>query len=284
MRILVVIDQYGWAFDFAARGIKKYSKHDVVIKRWSDVVKPNQYDCVFYMNRSCLMATPHSRRATIKNKCVGIRGGLPLMSCDQPIMGWKNAPNQINTYNYLKDKYPNEKIYLCRNAVDTEIFKPIKRPKNRFGVGWAGNPTQPTKQYKLLFELNYPIEMQKRWGVQFFKKDRSRQEMVDFYSSIDVYINVSYQEGFSMTLLEAAATTLPIVCTNAGGHAEFVDSEWVIPSRPPSTVIKEMNRKLRILKTNPKLRLELGQKNLRKVLDKWTWKKTTKKYDYMFEA
>jgi len=160
----------------------------------------------------------------------------------------------------------------------------VERPEKRFVVGWAGNPNQSLKRFHLLQHVNYPLLIQANYGEKYFCKERNRDEMIRFYSKIDCFINVSIHEGMPQTLLEAAATKLPIVVTNAGGMAEFVDSEWAVPSTPEQVVIDEVNNKLRILKDNPKLKMEIGEKNYQKVLKEWDWKNRVKQYDNMFEG
>jgi glycosyltransferase involved in cell wall biosynthesis len=107
--------------------------------------------------------------------------------------------------------------------------------------------------------------------------------MVKFYETIDVYINISTLEGFSQCLLEAAATGLPIICTDIGGHSKLVDKEWLIPAYPEEEMLKQLNEKLTLLKNNPKLRMQVGQRNLNKVQNKWAWKYIVKEYERMFE-
>lgn len=287
MRILIIIDQYGWAFDFAARGIQKHSKHDIHIKAHYDILDFEEYDCLFFMNNSCYNALQtFIRRLAYKvpNKCVGIRSGLPLMECDYPILGWKIACVQERTYQFLKKNHPQEKIFLCHNGVDTDIFQYVKRSPERFIVGWAGNPNQSVKRYHLLSKLAHPVKKQTNWGQSFFQKGRKRDKMVKFYKSIDAYINVSSQEGFSQCILESAATGLPIVCTDVGGHFKLVKSPWLIPPNPDINVVLQINEKLNELKNNPHMRVEVGQENYKEILKEWSWKKRVNEYDKMFEA
>jgi len=290
MKVLIVTDVWGWAFAFVARGIKKYSSHDVDVQAWyaTGGIDFMKYDCIFFMNKSCFYALPQNRRKQIntgiKNKCVGIRSGLPLMQCDYPILNWKNGCVQHKAFNYLKSKYPDSRFFLCRNGVDTDIFKPVERPENRFVIGWAGNPAQSVKRYYMLSKLDFPLKVKKNWGGGFFHKNRSRKEMVDFYGSIDTYVCTSITEGMPQPILEAGASGLPIVSTPAGGIDDFVDKEWLVPINPPETTIKEINLKLKMLEQNPKLRVKVGQQNLYKALNEWNWKNRVKEYDRMFEA
>ena len=46
-----------------------------------------------------------------------------------------------------------------------------------------------------------------------------------FYQLMDVYVQSSFYEGFSNTILEAMASGLPIVCSNVGGNRTLVKHE-----------------------------------------------------------
>lgn len=287
MKILIVVDVFGWAFDFVARGIKKYSKHDITIKRWNEIAyKDSEFDCLFCMNDSVWqILSPRMRNILdkIPNKCVGIRG--EEMPSDRIIRGWKIGCVNQKIYNKIVGKNLQVKgIYLTRNGVDTEIFKLMERPKKRFVVGWAGNPKQSLKRFHLLQHVNYPLILQTNHGEKYFRKGRSRDEMIRFYNKIDVFINVSIHEGMPQSILEAAATKLPIVTTDAGGMAEFVGEEWIVPALPENSVMKRINMKLEVLKRMWELRVKIGKRNYDKIMKEWNWKNRVKEYDEMFEG
>lgn len=63
-----------------------------------------------------------------------------------------------------------------------------------------------------------------------------------------------------------------------------MEKKWVIKASPEKEMIKELNRKLKVLKDNPKLRFEVGEKNFQKFKSEWTWKERVKSYDEMFEG
>lgn len=289
MKVLLIVDVWGWAFEFVARGIKEYSKHECIIKRWNEVDQSVLgCDCIFCLNDSVWNAMGNKSQSYISKipkKCVGIRG--EEMPSDRILNGWTIGAVNEKIYNNLMEKIdtlPVKGVYLTRNGVDTNIFKPVDRTDDRlFVVGWAGNPTQHLKRFYLLQQIQFPMKVVANWGRQFFVKDRSRSEMLSFYSNIDAFINVSIHEGMPQSVLEAAATKLPIVVTNAGGMAEFVDPEWVVESSPENLAVFEMNEKLELLRDNVKLRKQVGERNLQKILREWTWAKRVKEYDKMFE-
>jgi len=165
------------------------------------------------------------------------------------------------------------KVYICQNGVDTEIFKPSNHPQSRFIIGWAGNAItsyRPEKRVHLLRQLNYPLRIMSNWGKQFFKKNRSRDEMIDFYREIDAYVCTSYSEGMSQTILEAGASGLPIVSTSVGDVPEVIDDKWLVPIHPDSLVVSEMKNRLKELSNDYELRRKVGQQNLETVLRDWS--------------
>jgi hypothetical protein len=277
---------FGWAFEFVARGIQKYSKHECVIKRHTEVVPEDKnFDCLFCLNDSVWFAMRDKQRYLneISNKCVGIRG--EETPSNRILKDWKIGAVNRKIYTSLMEtsNIPVKGVYLTRNGVDTDIFKPVERPDNRFVVGWAGNPTQSLKRYRLLTQIDCPLCIQAKWGPKFFIHNRSRDEMLEFYSKIDCFISVSKCEGMPQSILEAAATKLPIVSTAVGGMPEFVDSRWLV-REPESTVVIEMNEKLQWLKNDPVLRKRVGESNLQKVLNGWSWNIIAKEYDTLFEG
>jgi len=298
LNVLLVIDQFGWAFDFGARGIKKYSKHNCTIKRSRDVTVSDilNNDVIF-----CFCSAMW-RGITANND-----NKQALESADKRIIvGLRASPQEVGehvsskikcsaiaciskeTYDfhlkYEKEHGFNRKVYLVHSGVDTEIFKPIIRPDNRFVVGWAGYLNRKVKRTYLLNYLDYPLLMMTNWGQRYFVEGRSRQEMVDFYNKIDAYICVSSAEGFPQVILEAAACGLPIVSTKVGAIAEFLDEEWLISPMPEDKVMAELNRKLKILAEDPELRKKVGQQNRAKCLNTWEWKHIVSKYDECFEG
>jgi glycosyltransferase involved in cell wall biosynthesis len=108
--------------------------------------------------------------------------------------------------------------------------------------------------------------------------------MTEFYDKIDAFISLSSHEGMPQSILEAAATKLPIVCTDAGGMAEFVDSEWVVPISPEHETVRQMNDKLEFLRTNADVRVQVAERNLQKVLSEWAWNIRVRDYDEMFNG
>ncbi|HET7529134.1 MAG TPA: glycosyltransferase family 4 protein [Candidatus Saccharimonadales bacterium] len=78
------------------------------------------------------------------------------------------------------------------------------------------------------------------------------------------------KEGILTTLLEAASCARPVITTSAGSMSEFIDNMVngviVSPDDP-----KELSRAARKLLEDEKLRVDLGERARRKIMEGWTW-------------
>lgn len=78
-------------------------------------------------------------------------------------------------------------------------------------------------------------------GSVRFLGDRS--DVRELLQGLDLFVLCSLSEGYSMALLEASASALPIVATDVGGNAEIVRdgvTGTLVPARDPATLAKAM--------------------------------------------
>ena len=90
---------------------------------------------------------------------------------------------------------------------------------------------------------------------------KPNSEIQKYYQITDVFINPTLEEGFPRVLLEAMASGLPTVTTNAGGTANMVgelQSKYMVDTKDKDGFA---NNLLDILQ-NEKLQYKLGQENL----------------------
>ena len=301
-RVLIVIDQYGWAFDFGARGIKKYSKFNCTIKKHDKVTDKDirTSDVIFFMCSAMWFAVKKKHaKALLENRndvlyCVGLRAshveGNEHIPPDNliDVIGCISKENYAFTNNLEKNVFKtNRKTYLTHSAVNHKIFKPKRGKlfKRKLIVGWVGNKKRKVKRTHLLPSLDFIVKIKSDYGPKHFTLERSQQPMVEFYHSIDVLVNLSISEGMPQPVLEAMASGLPVIVTSTGAMSELIGRRWVIPSNlSDSDTIKKVNKRLQLLNNNPKLRKKVGKRNRRMILNKWSWKKVIKKYDEMFEG
>jgi glycosyltransferase involved in cell wall biosynthesis len=98
----------------------------------------------------------------------------------------------------------------------------IKQGVNcRFVIaGDGGTKDKPNRLYQRLLELRESLGLQKQ--VQFigFVDDPA-----DFLSKIDMFLLSSTSEGFSISTIQAMASSLPVVATRSGGPEEILDHQ-----------------------------------------------------------
>lgn len=52
-----------------------------------------------------------------------------------------------------------------------------------------------------------------------------RNDVADFYAAADIFVFPSYREGLSVSLMEAMANGLPVVCSRIRGNVDLIDKE-----------------------------------------------------------
>jgi glycosyltransferase involved in cell wall biosynthesis len=86
------------------------------------------------------------------------------------------------------------------------------------------------------------------------------QEKVEMYLwNADLYIHSAITEGFGLTLIEAMACGLPVVCTDAKGNRDLIqegENGFMVGERDP----KLLADKIELLLKNDNLRQEMGGK------------------------
>lgn len=90
---------------------------------------------------------------------------------------------------------------------------------------------------------------------------KPNSEITKYYIAADVFINPSYTEGFPRVVIEAMASGLPIVATDAGGTRDLFgpkQREFIINK----DAINSFRSKLAMIVDNEKIQNELSQENI----------------------
>jgi glycosyltransferase involved in cell wall biosynthesis len=155
-------------------------------------------------------------------------------------------------------------------------------PGRPLRVGWAGSLQNQTAEHRGVHEFIAPAA--EAAGAELClavreEKWRDRDEMLDFYHSLDVYVCASRTEGTPNPCLEAAACGLPVVTTRVGNMPEFIrDGEnGFFVERDAADIAA----KLRRLRDDPGLRERLGRA-ARATAEQWDWRHQAAGYDAMF--
>lgn len=170
------------------------------------------------------------------------------------------------------------KINVIPNGVDVELFSPHEYPKlaKTLCAGMAAR-LAPTKRHDLLIDLAPRIGVELEFAgdgesmtkLRTLAKEQSGtsvrfrgvvppKEIPDWFRGLDLYLHASDGETFSMSVLQAMASGLPIIASEVSGMDEILGKDgscgWLVPNEAEAwyTAIKS-------LATDQKLRLKLGQ-------------------------
>ncbi len=146
---------------------------------------------------------------------------------------------------FLKE-YP---VYTVPTGIDLKVFKEQKTGiRERYGIGektmllGVANPWRERKGFDDFLKLadaagdNTVIAMVGLNKAQVAKtsdhrniiavmKTDSIREMAEWYSTADIYVNLTYEDTFPTTNLEAMACGTPVITYRAGGSPEALTEE-----------------------------------------------------------
>lgn len=108
-------------------------------------------------------------------------------------------------------------------------------------------------------------------------------DLADCYRSADLYVSASYCDGTSVSLLEAMATALPVVVTDAGGTAEWVKTGvngWIVPPGDAAALGEAL---LEAVRMAPERRHEMGLRNRASVIERADWNKNIKRLWQLYD-
>jgi len=111
----------------------------------------------------------------------------------------------------------------------------------------------------------------------------SSHRVPELLQAMDIYVLPSINEGISNSLLEAMATGLPVAATATGGNPEVVqdgESGMLFPVGD----VRRLTDQLLSLRASKDLRLQLGQKALRRVREDFSLDAMAGKYAEVYES
>jgi len=116
-----------------------------------------------------------------------------------------------------------------------------------------------------------------------FRGEVAHADVPRYYANSAVFVLPSRSEGFSVTLLEAAYHTAPIVCTNVGGSSELIASNingLLVEPDNPAAMAAQM---LRILRS-PQLARRFGEAARETVRSRFLWRNQIRAYIAVYEG
>jgi glycosyltransferase involved in cell wall biosynthesis len=101
-------------------------------------------------------------------------------------------------------------------------------------------------------------------GVEFLGQ---RSDTPELMRDVDAFVLSSVVEGLPVVLLEAAASGLPAVATDAGGVRE-TQPAFLVPTKDPTALARAMAA---LMDTSEAQRAELGREARARAVANWDW-------------
>lgn len=160
------------------------------------------------------------------------------------------VPVSIWMENLVKESFFKDSIIkTIHNGIDIEVFKPLDNTniiKAKYGINgkflilgvaspWGKrkgladfielSKYLKTDEVILLVGLNEKEIKNLPDNIIGLKKTENKQQLVELYSSADLFVNPTWEDNFPTTNIEALACGTPLVTYNTGGSIEAVTPE-----------------------------------------------------------
>lgn len=182
---------------------------------------------------------------TVKNSCNSAENLEHTMLCVGRLVWRKGFKYVIDAITYILPKYPDAKLLIIGDGEDRSFLELYARKlKIENSVRFLGNVTTRT--------------------------------LYDLYSKAMVYVQPSLYEPFSIATLEAMSMGKPVVAARVGGTPEVVIDEetgLLVEPRNSHQLADAVDR----IFSDDSLRKKLSRKAIKKVQNKFSWKKVAEK-------
>jgi glycosyltransferase involved in cell wall biosynthesis len=194
------------------------------------------HDCHLFRIYPRAFVDCSKRNYSIKKELFSANHNLHIV----PVSEWVA---DLTKQSFLKDK----DIHVIRNGVDLSVFKPVaKKENNKFRVLGVSGVWTKSKGIDDFFRLRNILDMNRYEiilvglsreqkqnlpeGIVGIEHTESVHELVDLYSSSNVFVNPTYADTFPTVNIEALACGTPVITYRTGGSPEAVSSEtgWVL--------------------------------------------------------
>ena len=140
-----------------------------------------------------------------------------------------------------------------------DVFKAVHLKEKRAKLMIVGDGSMRTLVEKRIEEYGLKDSI----VITGFRKDAKR-----FYGVFDVFVSTSIREGFSVSVLEAMASSLPVVVSDSGGVREMVEdgvNGFIIEDFD----VEKFKERILLFK-DKRLKEEFGRRNKMKVKERFT--------------
>ena len=295
MKVMLLVDSLHWAYHTIALAINKYNQHQDLsfqtepIKRNEKHIKKiyKKYDLFFvlgwqtyervsFLPKKHTLVGIHSYHSWDKKKTTP--DSKDDMKPPTRLVDFLNGFLRVNAVslqltNVFK-KYGVEKIYYTPNGADTDIFKRksiSRKTGGDFIVGYSGSKAHDWRKGVSAFIEPAAHAAGAKLQIAMLSTDKyvTLDNMPDFYNRLHAYICASSSEGFSLSVLEAAACGCPIISTRVGGCVDMIENG--VNGFLVDRSVNAIKDKIVLLKENEALRQKISQQISADVQKKWSW-------------
>lgn len=285
LNILRIIDQYSWAYDWVAKDQKKFSKHNIIIKRFMDLNYSDFDDIdVVYMPGPDISQKVNMVFEEVKNRFPNIKiigaysGEVKQMYGNIDVLVSISA----KYYPTVKNLYPDHPVLWLPECVDTDYWKKSQEYPSNFTLGWCGRPCT-VKRPHLLDQLIYPVKRQQNWGREHFIPKDNQDDVKAFYESISALVLTSSSECMPRVVLEAMSMGRPVITTDVGSLRLVIHPDYIVPVLPESVCVYQMNSALEKLQKEQFDFLALGTFNRGIIQSNFSWNTQQEYWDSLYE-
>lgn len=240
MKILLIADRPGWAYDILAQSLRNHSnKHDFDIEYIINIRRdPKSYDVsgydmiFFFLWFDGMRYGPSMTGFKFSKTCVGVHS-LSWIKRGMTSTQASDICNQFAATGYISQEIGTildlQNGFFTPNGIDRDIFFPTPLPSlDEIRFMWVGNPSishhGDNKAYSSIVE---PVCENLGVILRTATPDAPvpREKMGEFYSDSHVLICTSKHEGGPMPVVEALASARPVISTNVGIVPEIVVHE-----------------------------------------------------------
>ena len=299
LKLLSIIDTYGWAYDTSVTGLYKtlgrlqpsWTLVKATVREVVDrQIDPREHDVI--------LVWAWYGKIAHQTKLVAIRKLLELLPPERSILKvcaeenleiLHTLANDISTFPYIAGKnpkitetlrrtFPDKIVFQLDSATDVEKFYPAPLPKD-FVVGWVGNVDRPLKRFHLAEqacrEAGVPLKVA---GHIYSDQYIPHEKMVDFYHSISVLLITSCSEAHPLVAYEAMACGRPLIATLVGDLDSVAKNGVNGIYLPVNCTVEQIKEAILTLKNDRKLLEKMSRAARRSVVRRWRWSKVVTQY------
>jgi glycosyltransferase involved in cell wall biosynthesis len=296
-KILLVIDEFGWAFHNHAIQIKERLSDSFdfkIVDRKENIQNlKNDFDLFFVFDPIPLKyGYPPKNKTIMSLRCQFLyeqhpQGAIGLYKngfagrcvsiedkCKSLIVLNNNQYKEFNPF--------VESLYKISHGVNENAFNdPSERvlDSNNVRVGVVGRDSE-NKGFGAVKEV---IESMKGFSLSHAGynggKKINHNDMPNFYKNIDIYVCFSKSEAVNNGLLEAGAMGVPVISTRSGASEEIINNgvNGYIINRDKD----DLRKALKDIAIQEKY-IDFRRNIYKTIHDNWTWRKKIQEYKDMF--